>query len=140
MGDHGFLAALREAVGPAHKSIAMMLSGDDASPDAAQSRLSRILAGELNLPPALLVLALRGPNPGPLHEWIARVGRVEVVPVRQPAAALRERAVAQLVTVAEQLELIRSELSAADEAEADEAERAPLARVRTAAGKGVRRA
>lgn len=126
MTDEGLLQALREAIAPAHKSVGMMLSPESKSPDAAQSKLSRILAGELNIPGELIVLALRGPNPAPLHRWFARVARVEVTPLRDQAGALRERALVELVRVSEQLELIRSELHEADASERDDVVRSPL--------------
>lgn len=125
--DLGLLDALRNAVEPARKDIASLVWPDSSERD---SRLSRVFSGELSIPPALLRLALQGPNPAPLLRWFARVARVEVTPLREPAAALREKVLLELVHVREQLSLAFDALGEADRIEAEDRERAPMRAVR----------
>lgn len=120
-----FLAALSDSVEPAKKQIAL-LCYDELTLEQAVSRLSRVLKGELGLPPSLLRHALQGPNPGPLLRWFSGTARVEVTPIREPAAVLRERIAVELVKTREQLELL---FDLAVEADAIEG-RAPMAKVR----------
>lgn len=106
--DRGFRDAMRAACAPAHKQIALTL-WPDLSVDQATTKLSRCLSGDLQMPWALVAVALRGPNPHPIREWF----RAQEAP---PGEA-RERLRLELVRVAEQLELIREELADADERE-----------------------
>ena len=130
--DLGLLEALRASVEPARKDIASLVWPDASERD---SRLSRVLSGELSIPPALLRLALQGPNPGPLLRWFSRTARVEVTPLREPAAALREKVLLELVHVREQLSLAFDALGEADRIEQEDIDaarrlpRAPMAKV-----------
>ena len=103
------LEALDESLAGAKKQAALAVY-PEASEREAGSRLARILAGELNLPPALLQVALEGSNPGPLREYLAALGQQDPTRVREKALVLLEH-------VAEELRAIRVHLEGATELE-----------------------
>lgn len=105
------LDALRAAVSGRQKSIAREVWGD--APDA-DARLSRILAGELNVPPRLLDLAFRA-SPEPLYEWVRATFPVRVELLERPWEETLARAGRQLELFTERVELLAEQIHAAQQ-------------------------
>lgn len=128
--EQRILQAIRLAIAGDQKSAACEL-WPSYSVEAASSRLSRVLAGELAIPPALLALALRGPGGRALLVELAAIAR------RDPDE-LRERAVAAIEAcernTAEALRMLR------DADTIDALDRDRVHRVRRDREKGRRRA
>lgn len=129
MEDKAILDALERSLGGHHKAAACAVY-PNYSVVAAASRLSRVLSGELTIPPALLAWTLRGPHPDPLLDALAGIAGVRWERIPEPASHLRQEALTTLHGVAEQLELIREGLADADRLDELEAERGPV-KVRT---------
>jgi len=102
------LRALDDSLSGWKKQAALTL-WPKATEQEAGSRLSRVLSGELNLPPGLLQIALQGANPGPLREYLEML-------FRQDSELVRERMLGLLDRMAGELEAIRVEIEREREA------------------------
>jgi hypothetical protein len=128
------LAALRQSLEGRHKAAACAIY-PGASVEQAQSRLSRVLSGDLALPPALLSWVLASDRPEPLLDCLVGLAGARWEPVPEAAGQLRERVARKLDVVAEQLELLRADLGEADRLDEMEARRGPV-RVRRTRERG----
>lgn len=123
-------AAFLEAVQGCQKLV-----GAEAFPDrgieAAKTEVSRTLGDNADRRPTfeLLEIALARGNPEPVLDYLGELLQVRWERIPDVPSVLRQRAIARMAEIGEQLDLLRDELATADAAEEQDRGRAPLRRV-----------
>ena len=107
--SHPFLDALRQALDGCQKQAACAIYPDLSIEDAS-ARVSKVLAGRLNVPADLIDFALQGPHREPLLDYCR--DRAE----RDPRE-IRRRLAADIEAMRDQLEQVVDGLAEADELE-----------------------